>query len=230
MGVARSASRFAPPRSHGQVRRPTDGGCPAAPKPLSPRPRRFSASRCSALAGAATAAASSTTRHRGVCGSSSSRSTRSSSREQRLRRRCRAAARARARRRSRASSSLNGQRAASLARASAIASVLATPCQNSELMPEPADIELVRDAVFCLVNRVRAENGEMPSDTQLTARTGGRRPRRGNDLRGLLRACLSHRRDPGRPHPRHRLPAGRPQVGYVIGENLAWGTLSLATP
>ena len=47
--------------------------------------------------------------------------------------------------------------------------------------------------------------------------------------RRSLRARLAERRDAGRPHPRDRLHPEL-EVGYVIGENLAWGTLSLATP
>jgi uncharacterized protein YkwD len=174
-------------------------------------------------AGAATATASSTTRYSGACGSSPAHSLRSPRKEQRLRRRCRAAqraARATARRR---------QRAASLARASIIASVLATPCQNAQLMPEPANLELVGNAVFCLVNRVRAENGETPliRNSRLDAAAEGHGAE-------MISADYFEHVSPTGETPVDRIRETGyipgPQDGYVIGENLAWGTLSLATP
>jgi uncharacterized protein YkwD len=96
-------------------------------------------------------------------------------------------------------------------------------------MPEPGNLELVRRAVLCLVNRERAENGETP-----LARNGQ-----------LEKAAEVHEREMiGGDYFKHVSPAGEtpvdrvrragyipsPTVGYVIGENLAWGTLELATP
>jgi hypothetical protein len=46
--------------------------------------------------------------------------------------------------------------------AATIASVLATSCQNTELTPSPENIQLVRAAVLCLINRKRAESSESP--------------------------------------------------------------------
>ena len=46
-----------------------------------------------------------------------------------------------------------------------IAAVLATPCQNTELTPTGETSQRVRAAVLCLINRVRAENGEAPLST-----------------------------------------------------------------
>lgn len=177
-------------------------------------------------AGAATASASSTARHRGSCASSSAHSRHSSRRQKQLQRRCRAA---KAKHHSSASSRINKQQAASLARASLIASVLATSCQNTQLMPEPGDLEPVRDAVFCLVNRVRAEHGEAPlmRSAQLEQAAEGH----GAEMISL--DYFEHVSPTGEtPVDRIRLTGyiPGPQVGYVIGENLAWGTLSLATP
>jgi uncharacterized protein YkwD len=110
-----------------------------------------------------------------------------------------------------------------------LASVLATPCQNTQLMPEPANLEEVRAAVLCLINRERAQNGETPLV---------RNPR-------LEQAAESHGSEMvSLDYFQHVSPSGEtpvervrgtgyipgPQVGYVIGENLAWGTLALATP
>jgi uncharacterized protein YkwD len=118
---------------------------------------------------------------------------------------------------------------AARARASTIATVLATPCQNTELNPAPGNLGLVRAAVLCLINRERADHGEMPLK-----------------LNGALqRAAESHSAEmvaadyfehvsPGGLTPVDRVSSAgyipNPMVGYVIGENIAWGTLSLSTP
>lgn len=112
---------------------------------------------------------------------------------------------------------------------SAIARVLATPCQNTELMPEPGNLEQIRAATLCLVNQERARNDELP-------------------LRGsseLEQAAQSHSEAMvGEDYFAHIAPNGETpvdrvqatgyipnaQVGYTLGENLAWGTLELATP
>ena len=44
----------------------------------------------------------------------------------------------------------------------AIARVLATPCENTQLTPEPSNLEAARGAIVCLINRQRAQNGEQP--------------------------------------------------------------------
>ena len=49
--------------------------------------------------------------------------------------------------------------------AETIAKVLATPCQNTQLMPEAGNLPLVRAAVLCLINTERAQNGKEPLAT-----------------------------------------------------------------
>jgi uncharacterized protein YkwD len=110
-----------------------------------------------------------------------------------------------------------------------IASALADPCQNSQLAPEPANLELIRAAVFCLVNRVRAENGELPLIRSALLEQAAE----GHGAEMISDDYFDHVSPTGEtPVDRIRgtgyLPS--PQDGYVIGENLAWGTLSLATP
>jgi uncharacterized protein YkwD len=110
-----------------------------------------------------------------------------------------------------------------------IAKVLATPCQNTQLTPEPATLPLVREAVLCLINTERAQNGKEPLKT---------------DAR-LERAAESHGKEMiADDYFEHVAPSGLTPVerirstgyipstedGYVLGENLAWGTLSLSTP
>jgi len=118
---------------------------------------------------------------------------------------------------------------AALARAATIAKVLGTACQNVQLMPEPANIGLVRGAVLCLINRLRAQHGETP----LTQNAPLEQAAEGHAQEMVALNYFAH------ISPSGLTPVGRVRgtgyipsttVGYVIGENLAWGTLSLATP
>jgi uncharacterized protein YkwD len=119
--------------------------------------------------------------------------------------------------------------AGAASKAVTIAKTLATPCQDTNLTPEAANLALVRAAVLCLVNAERARNGLEPlhANPQLAA------------------AAESHGREMiAEDYFAHISPAGvtpvdrargagyipSPEVGYVIGENLAWGTLTLSTP
>jgi uncharacterized protein YkwD len=105
-------------------------------------------------------------------------------------------------------------------RSATIAAVLATPCQSTELMPTAANAELVRAAVLCLINKERAQNGDAPLAE-------------GHCSEMITGDYFEHVSPSGvTPVDRIRsdgyIPNGN--VGYVIGENLAWGTLGLATP
>jgi uncharacterized protein YkwD len=110
-----------------------------------------------------------------------------------------------------------------------IASVLATPCENTELMPEAGNLEAVREATMCLVNQERARHNELP--LRFNAQ--------------LAQAAQGHSEDMvGEDYFAHVAPDGETplarvqstgyipnsQVGYTLGENIAWGTLSMATP
>ena len=77
--------------------------------------------------------------------------------------------------------SLTPPRAATLA--SVLASLLATPCQNTELMPEPGNLALIRAAVLCLINRVRAQNDERPLTPSGQLEQAAEGHSRGNGLR-----------------------------------------------
>jgi uncharacterized protein YkwD len=110
-----------------------------------------------------------------------------------------------------------------------IAKVLATPCQNTQLIPEPGNLALVRAAVLCLINTERAQNGREPltPDAQLEQAAEGH----GREMLSLN--YFDHIAPSGlTPVQRIRTTGYIPnsEVGYVIGENLAWGTLTLATP
>jgi uncharacterized protein YkwD len=96
-------------------------------------------------------------------------------------------------------------------------------------MPEASNLSLINAATLCLVNQERARNGVLPLQTN----------------GALEQAALSHSQamvsedyfdhiSHSGQTPLDRLTSAgyipNSQVGYVIGENIAWGTLSLATP
>jgi uncharacterized protein YkwD len=113
-------------------------------------------------------------------------------------------------------------------RAVTIAKVLATPCQNAQLVPDSSNLPLVREAVLCLVNVERAENGETP----LVANAELERAAEGHGQEMISLNYFDHVSPSGlTPVGRIRTTGYLPsdEVGYVIGENLAWGTFGLAT-
>jgi uncharacterized protein YkwD len=113
--------------------------------------------------------------------------------------------------------------------AATIASVLATPCQNTELTPTAENIQLVRAAVLCLINRKRAENSESP----LQANAQLEEAAEGHCQELIADDYFAHVSPSGEtPVDRIRGTGYIPSAsdGYVIGENLAWGTYQLATP
>jgi uncharacterized protein YkwD len=110
-----------------------------------------------------------------------------------------------------------------------IAAVLATPCQNTELSPEAGNIPLVRAAVLCLINHKRAENGESP----LALSPELEQAAEGHCEELIADDYFAHVSPSGEtPVDRIRDTGYIPNsgVGYVIGENLAWGTYQLSTP
>lgn len=113
--------------------------------------------------------------------------------------------------------------------ASIIAAVLATPCQNTELLPEAGNVALVRAATLCLINQERAQHNELPlnPDRQLEAAAES------HNADMMANDYFEHISPSGVTPVDRAVTAGylpNESVGYVIGENLAWGTLSLATP
>jgi uncharacterized protein YkwD len=101
-------------------------------------------------------------------------------------------------------------------------------CANASLRPTATNLNLIRAATLCLVDRARAAHGER------SLRLNWR----------LNRAAQTHTASmasnnyfqhfgPGGQTPVSRMRAagyiGR-RVGYEVGENIAWGTLWDATP
>lgn len=88
---------------------------------------------------------------------------------------------------------------------------------------------LIRESVLCLVNRERAEHGENPLSLSHQLEDAAE----GHCGELIADDYFAHVSPSGEtPVDRIRqtgyIPG--PSVGYVIGENLAWGTYALATP
>ena len=113
--------------------------------------------------------------------------------------------------------------------AEVIAGVLATPCENANLTPEAGNLEQIREATLCLVDQERARNNELPLhfNAQLE------RAAEAHSEAMVSENYFSHIAPNGEtPVDRVRAAGYIPnsQVGYTIGENIAWGTLYLSTP
>lgn len=113
--------------------------------------------------------------------------------------------------------------------AATIAGVLASACQNTGLTPEAGNLEAVETATLCLINQERARNNELPLQPNSQLAQAARR-----HTQSMLGESYFAHIAPDGETPLDRVQAGgyipNPTVGYTIGENLAWGTLYLATP
>jgi len=96
-------------------------------------------------------------------------------------------------------------------------------------MPGAQDLELLRTAILCLVNRERTARGErgLRVDPRLQAAA------QGHTESMALGGYFEHL-GPGGQTPYDRMRAAgyisSSSLGYELGENIAWGTGSLATP
>ena len=102
-------------------------------------------------------------------------------------------------------------------------------CANTRLHPTAADLALIRAATLCLVNRERAAHDER-------ALRPNKRLRRAAQAHSVSMAFGDYFEHDG---PSGQTPLARlrnagyissSHVGYEVGENIAWGTLYLATP
>ncbi|MCW3026335.1 MAG: SCP-like extracellular [Solirubrobacterales bacterium] len=102
-------------------------------------------------------------------------------------------------------------------------------CAYAELQPNGSDLGRIRSAILCLVNRERMTRGER------ALRANGRleKAAQGHSEEMSHGGPVGHiSRRGGTPLSRVRADGyiynGR--VGYELGENIAWGTLWMATP
>ena len=101
-------------------------------------------------------------------------------------------------------------------------------CQNADAMPADGNESVIRAAILCLHNRIRAGRG-LP---KLRESAKLRRAAVGHSSDMVSRGFFDHT-TPGGVTMVQRIMATRyasPDVGWALGENLAWGTGSLATP
>jgi len=115
------------------------------------------------------------------------------------------------------------------ARAASIARVLATPCANTEITPDASDLPLVREAVLCLINRKRAEAGEQP--LVISPKLEAAAESHATEL--VQDDYFAHVSPSGETPVQRMRDEGympSPEDGYIVGENLAWGTYQLSTP
>jgi uncharacterized protein YkwD len=102
-------------------------------------------------------------------------------------------------------------------------------CAYAGLRPAKGNLELIRAATLCLINRERIEHGERPLRSN-------RRLKRAAQAHTVSMAFEDYFEHSG---PRGQTPLARmraagyissSRMGYEVGENIAWGTSSLATP
>lgn len=110
-----------------------------------------------------------------------------------------------------------------------ITSVLATPCQNTQLTPSTGNLQTISEAALCLVNHERARNNELPLHINQQLQQAAQR----HSQQMISEDYFAHISPVGETSLQRVTATGyisNSQIGYTIGENIAWGTLSLATP
>jgi uncharacterized protein YkwD len=101
-------------------------------------------------------------------------------------------------------------------------------CQNADVMPSAQNENVVRAAILCLHNQLRAQRG-LPA---LRENAKLRRAAFAHSADMVQRGFFEHTA-PGGVSMVDRIMAARyasRTVGWALGENLAWGTGKLATP
>jgi uncharacterized protein YkwD len=101
-------------------------------------------------------------------------------------------------------------------------------CPNADMVPSPGNLEAFRDAIACLHNQIRAARG-LPL---LTVNGKLRAAADGHSVEMVRRSYFDHTSPSGSTMVDRILATGyvRPDRGWLLGENLEWGTGSMATP
>jgi uncharacterized protein YkwD len=103
------------------------------------------------------------------------------------------------------------------------------PCANADMMPAAANLAVVETATLCLINQVRGQHGlpALAANDQLQSSA----VRHDNDM--VAQNYFAHN-GPAGDTPESRITDSGYLAdsggGYAIGENIAWGTGTDATP
>src|SRR3954452_23721317 len=100
-------------------------------------------------------------------------------------------------------------------------------CQNTDVLPTAANLDLVRAAVLCLHNQVRAQNG-LPA---LKENAKLRKAAVGHSADMVGEGYFDHSSTNGDSFVDRIIDAGyaKRNDGWSLGENLAWGTGDLSS-
>jgi uncharacterized protein YkwD len=129
-----------------------------------------------------------------------------------------------------AQAGLTAQRVAQARVAPAVARAAQAPatCANADLMPNAGNLDAVRAAIVCLHNQIRARNG-LPL---LKGNAKLRRAAERHSAEMVQKRYFEHTSPTGATMVDRILAAGyaRADRGWLLGENLEWGTGSMSTP
>jgi uncharacterized protein YkwD len=102
-------------------------------------------------------------------------------------------------------------------------------CPGADLRPEQENIETIRSATLCLVDQERTGRGEVPLQPNARLQQAAQAHTENMAFDGYF-----EHNGPGGDTPLSRMIAAgyiySSRVGYEIGENIGWGSLSLSTP
>jgi uncharacterized protein YkwD len=102
-----------------------------------------------------------------------------------------------------------------------------TSCANADVVPNAGNLDSVRLAIVCLHNQIRGQNG-LPL---LKGNSRLRRAAEGHSAEMVRAGYFEHTSPSGADMVDRILGAGyvRDDQGWLLGENLEWGTGSLST-
>ena len=102
------------------------------------------------------------------------------------------------------------------------------PCQNTDVLPSASNLEVVRDAILCLHNEIRADKG-LPL---LKENAKLRKAAASHSSAMVNEGYFDHTSPDGDTFVDRVLGAGyvKRTAGWSLGENLAWGTGDLSSP
>jgi uncharacterized protein YkwD len=105
---------------------------------------------------------------------------------------------------------------------------VAADCQNTDLLPTAQNVELVRTAILCLHNQIRAQHA-LPL-LKLNTKLGKAAVAHSSEM--VSDGYFDHTAPSGATFVDRILHAGyvKKSDGWTLGENLAWGTGDLSTP